>query len=83
MPDELAADLPLPAPRVAPVPVCPYCGQDPCLPDLVEMMSGRFITKISMCDNPACRKVFGVQIIGERAPQIMTPSQLRPPRRMS
>jgi hypothetical protein len=80
MSDEAAAPAPE-TPRAAPVPVCPYCGQDPCLPDLIEMLSGRFVTKIMLCDNPACRKIFNVQIIGDRAPQIMPASQM-PQRRI-
>ena len=65
-----------PRPR-APVPVCPYCGKDPCLPDLIEMTSGRFITKIACCDNQDCRKIFAVQIVGEKQQQIIAPGVAR------
>lgn len=61
----------------APVPVCPYCGQDPCLPDLIEMTSGKYITKIACCDNAECRKIFGVQIVGEKPQQIIAPGAAR------
>jgi ssDNA-binding Zn-finger/Zn-ribbon topoisomerase 1 len=70
---EMADEAPTPeVPKArAPVPVCPYCGKDPCLPDLIEMTSGRFLTKIACCDNPDCRKIFCVQIIGEKPKQIV------------
>lgn len=53
------------------LPVCPYCGLDPCVPEMLNSTHGLLITRIFCCPNPACRKLFNVEAVGQRQPTIV------------
>jgi ssDNA-binding Zn-finger/Zn-ribbon topoisomerase 1 len=50
-------------------PICPYCGEDPCLPDMLDATYGNILVKIFVC--PKCRKLFNVSTVGRRDPRIV------------
>ena len=69
---------PEPPKQIQPVlPVCPYCGLDPCVPDMIESTYGVLMAKIFVCSNPDCRKIFNIQIAGMRDPRVVNGG--RPP----
>jgi hypothetical protein len=51
------------------VPVCPYCGEDPCVPEMVNAKYGLIVARVFFCPNRACRKLFNVELIGEERPR--------------
>jgi hypothetical protein len=48
------------------LPVCPYCGLDPCVPEMLSANFGMLIGRIFICPSRACRKLFNVELIAER-----------------
>jgi hypothetical protein len=50
-------------------PVCPHCGLDPCLPEMLDATYGLILVKIFCCPNRDCRKLFNVSTVGRRDPR--------------
>jgi hypothetical protein len=50
-------------------PICPYCGLDPCLPDMLDGTYGNLLIKFFVCER--CRKLFNVAVVGRREPRIV------------
>lgn len=75
MDTEQTTEAPKPAEQLGPLlPVCPHCGLDPCVPEMLSANFGMFIGRIFICPSRACRKLFNVELIGERRPTIATPA---------
>lgn len=53
-------------PQKPPAPVCPYCGLDPCVPNMIPVTFGTLVGRIFVCENKDCRKIFNVELIGEK-----------------
>jgi hypothetical protein len=60
-------------PTGPPMPVCGFCGLDPCVPDMIDVTFGLFIGKMFICPNRDCRKLFNVELVGQKQPQIVAP----------
>jgi hypothetical protein len=60
------------------IPVCPYCGEDPCIPEMVNAKYGPLVARMFCCPNRACRKIFNVELIGEERPRVAVANQMPP-----
>ena len=70
--ESATTEAPKPAEQLGPLlPVCPYCGLDPCVPEMLSANFGLLIGRIFICPSRACRRLFNVELIAERRPNIV------------
>jgi hypothetical protein len=62
-----------PKPIGPPMPICPYCLINPCIPDLVRAKFGTYLGCMFICPNPECLKLFNVELVGEEPKRIVRP----------
>jgi hypothetical protein len=67
-----------PLPVGPPLPVCPYCEQDPADMRSIPLGMGPLKCLVVYCSNPACRKIFAVQVLGMEQPMVMPSGLIRP-----
>lgn len=54
------------------LPVCPYCGADPAAIKATPLQLSPTVEAVALhCANKTCRKMFAVQVLSMRQPQIV------------
>jgi hypothetical protein len=56
-----------------PMPVCPFCGQDPAGITALPIVVGTWKCVTTYCSNPTCRKIYGTSVVGQTQ-QIQKPT---------
>jgi len=56
------------------LPVCPYCLEAPARITVSKQQTGPFIVALNFCANPACMKVYGIQVLSELPPAVIVPT---------